>query len=414
MKAYPKYKPTTLKWIETIPAHWDCVRAQYIFNIVSGSTPNSNDETLWNGNINWITPADFNTKDHYISKGERTISQKGYESCSTTLVPAGSIIFSKRAPIGKVVIASEELCTNQGCFGCIPAKELSNNYFYYLIGILEPQYNLLGSGSTFLEISAKEFSSFRLLFPSIEEQETIAEYLDEVTGKIDALVDEKQAQVDELRAYRTSLITETVTRGLNSNAPLKDTGIDWLGDIPEHWNTSKLKFYIDINSGVAINREEIVSDGKYPVYGGGERIGYTNNYNIDSGTIIIGRVGARCGCVKLVDEPAWATDNALICTTSLNPKYLSTLLEAANLNRLNESNAQPLITSTKVKNLILSLPPLSEQEAIADFLDAKTAKIDEAIAELEAQLKDLANYKQAVITEAVTGKVDVRDWKTKN
>lgn len=126
MKAYPEYKSTTLRWVENIPTHWECVRAQYLFDIVSGSTPNSNDETLWNGNINWITPADFNTKDHYISKGKRTISKKGYESCSTTLVPAGSIIFSKRAPIGKVVIAADELCTNQGCFGCVPIKELSN------------------------------------------------------------------------------------------------------------------------------------------------------------------------------------------------------------------------------------------------------------------------------------------------
>lgn len=437
MKAYPKYKPTTLKWIETIPAHWDCVRAQYIFNIVSGSTPNSNDETLWNGNINWITPADFNTKDHYISKGERTISQKGYESCSTTLVPAGSIIFSKRAPIGKVVIASEELCTNQGCFGCIPAKELSNNYFYYLIGILEPQYNLLGSGSTFLEISAKEFSSFRLLFPSIEEQETIAEYLDEVTGKIDALVAEKQALVDELRAYRTSLITESVTRGLNPNAPLKNSGIDWLGDIPEHWKVVKTSYCFDtIGSGTTPTSTEedfyehgtinwlqtgdlndgIISNTSKKVTEMAVRVKGLKTYH--KGSLVIAMYGATIAKLGLLAIET--TVNQACCVLQPSKDILSNYAfyvfwsAKQELISLASGGSQPNISQATISNLRIPVPSISEQQEIIAFLDAKIAKIDEAIAELEAQLKDLVDYKQAVITEAVTGKVDVRDWKTKN
>lgn len=414
MKKYPKYKSSRVDWIDTIPYHWSCVRAQYLFDIVSGSTPNSNDDSLWDGNINWITPADFKTDDHYICNGKRTITQKGYNSCSTTIVPAGSIIFSKRAPIGKVVINSVELCTNQGCFGCIPIKELSCNFFYYLMSILESEYNVLGSGSTFMEISTKEFSNFKLLVPPFEEQEAIAAYLDEVTAKIDSLIAEKHSQVEDLRKYRTSLITETVTRGLNPDVSLRPSGIDWLGDIPEHWRLSKTKYYIDIKSGDCIPKDEISSNGRFPVFGGGEIIGYSNASNIKEDTIIIGRVGARCGCVRIAETNSWATDNALIVSTSQNPRYLCLLFEAANLNRLNESNAQPLITATKVKDLRIPLPPLSEQQQIAEYLDEKTSKIDALIKELEAQLSDLATYKQAVITEVVTGKVDVRDWTPKS
>lgn len=250
--------------------------------------------------------------------------------------------------------------------------------------------------------------------PPIEEQTAIARYLDEVTANINSLMDEKQAQVEDLRKYRTSLITETVTRGLNPDAPLRPSGIDWLGDIPEHWMLSKAKYYIEIKSGDALSKDEIFTDGQIPVYGGGEIIGYTNKYNTEKGDIIIGRVGARCGCVRIAEVDSWATDNALIVATNQNPYYLYRLFEAANLNRLNESNAQPLITATKVKDLNISLPPITEQQDIADYLDEKTAKIDALIEELEAQLSDLATYKQAVITEAVTGKIDVRDWTPKN
>lgn len=433
MKVYPKYKSTILKWAETIPAHWDCVRTQYLFDIVSGSTPNSNDETLWNGNINWITPADFNTKDHYVSNGKRTISQKGYESCSTTLIPSGSIIFSKRAPIGKVVIATGELCTNQGCFGCIPVKELSNNYFYYLMSILESQYNLLGSGSTFLEISAKEFSSFRLLLPPMEEQTAIASYLDEVIGKIDALVAEKQTQVEDLRKYRMSLITETVTRGLNPNVPLRPSGIDWIGDIPEHWVISKLKFVSDVQTGstpsTAIDKywdnptKNWFTPGDFAKFHLIESYRKVSSSAFEEGacrvfaknSVLLVAIGGTLGKVGIVCDECSANQqiNAISFNNTINPLYGAYYLLTCKsaLNQAANSSTLPILNQEQTKNFAIPVPALSEQQEIAKYLDGKTDKIDELIAELEAQLKDLAEYKKAVITEAVTGKVDVRDWK---
>lgn len=406
MKAYPEYKSVSAEEKIIYPSHWQCIKPKFFVSLDKGRKPN--DTSFDNTGL-----PPYLTMD--VLRGRDTLVQYPFSSENLLEVHDNdTLILWDGANAGEVMASKHGFLSSTMALVNFDTTKFNKFFMLYLLKSKEPVFKLKASGTTIPHFDGKYFLDTPIAFPNYDEQTVIAEYLDEVTGKIDALVAEKQALVDELRAYRTSLITETVTRGLNPNAPLKNSGIDWLGDIPQHWQTSKLKYYIDINSGVAINREEIVPDGKYPVYGGGERIGDTNNYNIDSGTIIIGRVGARCGCVKLVDEPAWATDNALICTTSLNPKYLSTLLEAANLNRLNESNAQPLITSTKVKNLVVSLPPIPEQKAIADFLDAKTAKIDETIAELEAQLKDLADYKQAVITEAVTGKVDVREWKPKN
>lgn len=433
MKAYPEYKSTSLRWVENIPTHWECVRAQYLFDIVSGSTPNSNDETLWNGSINWITPADFNTKDHYISKGKRTISKKGYESCSTTLVPAGSIIFSKRAPIGKVVIAADELCTNQGCFGCVPIKELSNNYYYYLMSILEPQYNLLGSGSTFLEISAKEFSGFRLLLPPLEEQTAIASYLDEVIGQIDALVAEKKAQVEDLRRYRISLITETVTRGLNNNIDLKKSGIDWIEEIPANWSCVSTQYLFNIVSGSTPDstndklwdggikwitpadfktEDHYINEGKRTISQEGYESCSTTLLPI--GSIIFSK-RAPIGKVVIASDILCTNQGCFGCETigelSNNYYYYLMSILGKQYNKLGSGSTFMEISAREFNNFKLLCPPLREQEEIAEYLDEKTSKIDALIDELSQQLDELALYRKAVISEAVTGKVDVRDWK---
>jgi type I restriction enzyme S subunit len=245
MNAYPKYKDSGIDWLGKIPEHWSKIATKRLFEIYSGATPQSDNEKFWDGDIIWVTPADYNTSDHYISSSKRTISKDGYNSCSTVLAPKGCIVFSKRAPIGKVAIADVELCTNQGCLCCVPHEGANSNYYYYLMSILNHFYNQLGSGSTFLEISAQSFADFSLILPSHAEQEAIAQYLDIKTAKINKLMAEKANQVENLRSYRTSVITEAVTHGLNPDAPLRQSGIDWIGEIPEHWIVTKLGRVLD-------------------------------------------------------------------------------------------------------------------------------------------------------------------------
>lgn len=182
----------------------------------------------------------------------------------------------------------------------------------------------------------------------------------------------------------------------------KPSGIDWIGDIPSHWTVSKLKHHIHIDSGDYISKDEISDDNKIPVFGGGEQIGFASKSNVSENTLIIGRVGARCGCVTPIIQRAWATDNSLICIPKKDFKFLYYLLLAANLNKLNESNAQPLITSTKVKNLIIGMPPLAEQEAIAAWLDTQCKEIDAAIAKVDREIELIDELKQSEISRVVT------------
>lgn len=206
-----KLKDSGIEWIGKIPEHWDCRPIKYGFKLISGSTPKSDNMDFWDGDVIWITPADYKTEDKYVCQGKRNISYQGFLSCSTNIVPKGSLIFSKRAPIGTVAINSVPLCTNQGCLSCVPKACSSSLYFYFVFIVYEEVFNLLGSGTTFKEISATTFSNVKLPYPSINEQKNIAAYLDEKCSAIDATIADKQKQLETLDEYKKSLIFEYVT-----------------------------------------------------------------------------------------------------------------------------------------------------------------------------------------------------------
>lgn len=194
-----------------IPAQWKLVATKYLYRIESGATPKSENPDYFDGDIPWITPADYKTDDVFVSGGRRSLTEQGLNSCSTTLIPKGSIIFSKRAPIGSVAINSETLCTNQGCLSCIPRTNDLSKYFYYVMSVMAEQYNLLGSGTTFKEISANNFANFILPQPPIQEQQLIVSFLDEKCSKIQKLISIKTQKIERMIGYKKSLIYEYVT-----------------------------------------------------------------------------------------------------------------------------------------------------------------------------------------------------------
>ncbi len=182
----------------------------------------------------------------------------------------------------------------------------------------------------------------------------------------------------------------------------RPTSIQWLKEIPSHWEEKRLKYIVSIKSGDAIRNQQLSDEGEYPVYGGGQCIGYSDRYNTTAEDLLIGRVGAKCGCVTFPGIKSWATDNALILSTNFNRRLLLYILIACDLNRLNTSNAQPLITSTKVKNTGIPIPPLAEQEKIVSYLEGRTSKIDAYVAEKEKEIQLLQELKQKTIADAVT------------
>ena len=205
-----KMKDSGVEWIGEVPEHWEVEKIKFCFDVYAGATPKTEVKDYWDGDIVWVTPADYKTEDKYIKGGQRTITKKGYDSCNTQVAPQGSIIFSKRAPIGTVAINEVMLCTNQGCLSCVP-KGTNSLFYYYVISIATEYFDLLGSGATFKEISADSFSNVKLPCPPIDEQNAIAEFLDQRCGSIEKQIEAVTKQIELLREYKQSLITEVVT-----------------------------------------------------------------------------------------------------------------------------------------------------------------------------------------------------------
>ena len=187
---------------------------------------------------------------------------------------------------------------------------------------------------------------------------------------------------------------------------MKDSGVEWIGEIPKDWDIIKCKYLLRIQSGDSIANDDISNDAKYPVFGGGECMGYTDLFNVSDANILVGRVGARCGCITNLKSKAWATDNSLIisCIDNIgNKDYLSYLLDALDLHRLNTSYAQPLITSNKIKNCYIVFTYENDQQTrIVNYLDSKCSQIDAIIEKQQTIIEKLKEYKLSVINEAVT------------
>lgn len=205
-------KDSGVEWIGKIPNIWNITRIKDLFNVYAGSTPASGEPKYYNGEVVWVTPADYKTDDVYIYDSAKKLTECGLKSCHLNLVDKGSLIVSKRAPIGTVSIAGVDLCTNQGCLSCVPkSSRIFTKYYYYVLSIASEALNVLGSGTTFKEISYSNFGKFAIPLPSYDTQFSIAKALDDENLEITRLLKTHCSKIALLKEYRQSLIYEYVT-----------------------------------------------------------------------------------------------------------------------------------------------------------------------------------------------------------
>jgi type I restriction enzyme S subunit len=419
MKRYEKYKPSGVEWIGEIPEHWEVNKLKYRDDAIMGQSPSSDDYNYVGIGLPFIQGnAEFK---------ELHPEPKLWCDTANKVAIADDILVSVRAPIGAVNIADQKIGIGRGLCA-IRAKQDIYKFLYYHFVILNEELNSIGTGSTYMAISAEEVKNVLLITLPTSEQIAIASFLDEKTAQVDTLISKKQKLTELLKEERMAIINQAVTKGLNHDEKgLKDghdyskkisrksnnqtnQGSDIFSGVPEHWEVKKLKYVLKINSGDGIKSEDIDFEGTYPVYGGNGIMGFTEKYNSDSTDIIIGRVGAKCGNVRLVDGKKWISDNALVAAVFdiYDLKYVSILLESLNLNALANQNAQPLITGTLVKEKIVMIPPsISEQTAIVHHIETHTTRIDATISKIEKEIELLQEYRTALISEVVTGKICV-------
>ena len=233
-------------WLVGLPESWEIRKVKHFFTVVNGSTPKSSESTYWGGDITWITPADYKTEDKYICSSRKAITQEGLDSCGTSKVPAGSIIVSNRAPIGSIGIAEKELCTSQGCKSLVKIAEINEEYIYYYLSVMSGPLNMLGRGTTFMELSSNDLANFRLPIPTVKDQNAIVQILNKKIAAINDVINKKANIIELLQEQRTAVICSAVTKGIDSTAKMKDSGVAWLGEIPEHWGVSKSQWLFSL------------------------------------------------------------------------------------------------------------------------------------------------------------------------
>lgn len=255
-----------------------------------------------------------------------------------------------------------------------------------------------------------DMKNITLGVPPIEEQGAIAAFLDRETAQIDALVAEQQRLMELLKEKRQAVISHAVTKGLNPDAPMKPSGVEWLEEVPAHWEVMALKRVVQMQSGEAITGEEIEEIGKYPVFGGNGIRGFSREYTHDGEFVLIGRQGALCGNINYGAGRFWASEHAVVATplVPVATRWLGEMMRAMNLNQYSVSAAQPGLSVDLIGRVMVPLPPLPEQELISFTLDEELSKAETMAIEVELAIDLLRERRAALISAAVTGRIDVR------
>lgn len=425
-------KPSGVDWIGDIPINWKCSKVKFCFSLVNGSTPDSSDYDCWDGDIRWITPADMSDTGT-ISQGDRFITKYGYNFCGTTLLPAGSIVISSRAPIGKINITTAELCTNQGCKSLI--RTADNRYFYYLFIAGQNEVSLLGRGTTFLELSTYDLNEFGIVIPAEDEQKAIADFLDKECAQIDSIAADLEKQIALLQQYKKSLITETVTKGLDKSVPMKDSGVEWTSRIPCHWEIKRFKYLCEyITDGSHFSPE--TTDEGYPYitaadvkgvgldYDAAKKISQQDFISLQKAgcqprksDVLLVKDGATTGRIGMVtsEKPCVVLSSVAILRApdNMDARYLRYLMESdfvqAQIQASMAGSAMPRTVLSKIINYWGITCPKEEQKEICDFLDRKCGYIETVIETKQVQQSTIQQHKKSLIYEYVTGKKRVKE-----
>lgn len=427
-------KDSGIEWIGEIPAEWICDKVCRQFALIgSGTTPKSDNDSNYIGNIHWIQSGDINGGILHNTKNK--VSNEVVEKYSALKVYKSPfiVIAMYGASIGNISSSIIDGCVNQAC--CVLSEGHMNiKYAFYTLKSAKDYliYNGVGGGQP--NISQDIVKQLRLPVPSIREQEMIADYLDKKCSEIDAVIEKTKATIEEYKKLKQSVITEAVTKGIRGERPMKESGIEWIGDIPADWEIRKLFRAIDKIGDIDHYMPESTDTGIPYLMTGDlkEKLSQVDfdvckqvsfeDYEILSskikatqGDVIFARY-ATIGTVCIVD----IDKEFLVSYSCLTIKptksllmgnflfyYLKSSAFFEDVKQYINSNTQANVGLDSMTKAKIVLPVLQEQREIVNYLDQKCAEIDTLIAKKTALLEEMEAYKKSVIYEYVTGKKEV-------
>ena len=333
---------------------WKEYRLGEIGKVVGGATPSTKDASNYDGDISWITPKDLSVlTQRYIYRGERMITLKGYNSCSCKLLPKGSVLFSSRAPIGYVAIASKELCTNQGFKSILPFPNIVDSMFlYYLLVNNRKRIEGLGSGTTFKEVSLKVMQNVKVKIPSMNTQHKIASVLSSIDDKIELNRKINSNLEEQAKALFKSWFIDF--------EPFKDGKFvdSELGKIPEGWEVCPLEQMGKFKRGKTIVAKN-TKEGTVPVVAGGMEPAYYNNVANTKGPVItVSASGANAGFMRLYFQDIWASDCSFLDNTNENLLWIYCFLDNNRrvLRHAQTGAVQPHVKPADINSILVCVP----------------------------------------------------------
>lgn len=411
-KPYPKYKPSEVEWLGDMPVHWNIALLKWLSVRYSGGTPDKTIQGYWDeGSIPWLNSGAVN--DGYIVAPSTYITVEGFSNSSAKWIPKKSLVIAlagQGKTKGMVAQLGFEATCNQSMAAIIPNQRINARMLYWWLTKNYRNIRNLAGGEARDGLNLEMIGSIQCPLPPLPEQQAIATFLDRETGCIDTLITKKQKLIELLKEKCTVLISHAVTKGLDASVKMKPSGVEWLGDVPEHWKVSPVKYVCCFAYGDPLateNRE----DGKVGVFGSNGQIGTHVVANTTSPVIVIGRKGSF-GKINFSNNPVFAIDTTYFIDrhfTAQNIEWLKYAFLPLKLDGYSKDSAVPGLAREDVYTHKMPLPPLSEQQAIATFLDRATSKIDSLVAKVETIIEKLKEYRMALISAAVTGKIDVRE-----
>ena len=431
-KPYKKYKDSGVEWIGEIPEDWEIVPVKKYLKFLIGGTPSTSREEYFEGDNIWVSISDLNDKD-VIHDSKTKISDEAIQKSNVKKIPIGSLLFSFKLSVGLTAFTGAELYTNEAIASFLPNKTVSLNFFKYILGrgFENNGFENIYGAKLFNTDLIKE-ARFQLP-ETFDEQEKIANFLDKKTLAIDKAIEKNKKLIELLEEKRTSLINHVVTKGLNPNAKMKDSGVVWIGEIPEDWNLKKLKYNLNnITDGSHIS-VNILSEG-YPYVTVSDlneineiidlenckRISkqdydllVRNGCQPNRGDILFSQIGT-IGLVVPVKRNNFVLLSSLAILTPSDNVIQRWLIHYLRSEAIKNQwriwmagGAIKRITLDHISNFIIVVPSLNEQERISNFFDKKTLAVDKTIEKNKKLIELLEEYKKSLINHACTGKLNV-------
>lgn len=447
-KRYERYKDSGVKWIGEIPEHWEIRKIKHIGMLSAGGVNKKIEEgeELFKS-VHYM--------DVYRNSGKAIGNDDDYLVVSATQSQAknctlrkGDVLFtsSSETPddIGHAVVISEDLEQTLYGYHLIRLRldrDIPTDYSYrkYMFNnhYIRSYFSSRTQGITRYGLKYDDYKEAVVFIPPISEQKTIANFLDQKTAVIDGLIADKEKLIELLQEKRQAIITEAVTKGLNPNVRMKDSGIEWIGEIPEHWILSKIKYVSLINNKTLsestdddyeIDYIDISSVTSIDEIDGIQRLNFKDAPSrarriLSKGDTIVSTVRTYLKAIAFIEN----VQSNLICSTGFAvltplskvvPKYLFYLMRSEKyvneIVRRSVGVSYPAINASDIGALECAIPNKDEQKYIVEYLDNCTTQIDQLVNDIQTQIQKLKEYRQSLISEAVTGKIDVRDYVVSN